>query len=135
MDEALSATTRVGSRDARTVRHSRARSSTSSGMCSSGTSSALTSAAEEDTHLYPRRSIIPPTPRLLDARGKWTKAVAYEATRSARVLPALDQVPAEGGSGKAIEISDESEIQHANAIRRAVFGSTDDDPLKQLGEA
>jgi predicted nucleic acid-binding protein len=72
---------------------------------------------------------------VLDARGRWTEAVAYETTRSARVLPTLGQVPAGGWLGEAIEISDKSEIQQINAIRRAVFGGNDDEPLKHLGEA
>jgi hypothetical protein len=60
---------------------------------------------------------------------------AYESTRSARVLPVLGQLAADGWLGEAIEISDESEIRQVNAIRRAVFGGTDDEPLKHLGEA
>ncbi len=72
---------------------------------------------------------------VLDGRGRWTEAVAYESTRSARVLPVLGRLAADCWLGEAIEISDESEIQQVNAIRRAVFGGTDDEPLKHLGEA
>lgn len=72
---------------------------------------------------------------VLDGRGRWTEAVAYEASQSARFLPTLNQLAADRWLGEAIEIDDESEIQQINAIRRAVFGGTDDKPLKHLGEA
>jgi hypothetical protein len=72
---------------------------------------------------------------VLDGRGRWTEAVAYEATRSARVLPDLGQLAAGDWLGEPIEIDDESEIQQINAVRRAVFGGADDEPLAHLGEA
>lgn len=72
---------------------------------------------------------------VLDGRGRWTEAVAYETTKSARVLPGLGALTANRWLGEAIEIADESEIQQINAIRRAVFGGTDDNPLQHLGEA
>jgi hypothetical protein len=71
----------------------------------------------------------------LDGRGRWTEAVAYEATRSAQVLPGLGKLKTDSWLGEPIEIDDASEIQQINAIRRAVFGGTDDEPLKHLGEA
>ncbi|MGV9369807.1 hypothetical protein [Micromonospora tulbaghiae] len=72
---------------------------------------------------------------VLDERGRWTGAVAYEASRSANVLPALRRLTSEGWLGEAIEVTDESDIQQINRIRRAVFGGTDDEPLQHLGEA
>jgi hypothetical protein len=72
---------------------------------------------------------------VLDRRGRWTEAVAYESTRSARVLPDLGQLAAADWLGEPIEIDGESEIRQINGIRRAVFGGTDDEPLKHLGEA
>lgn len=72
---------------------------------------------------------------VLDGRGRWTEAVAYEAARSARILPELGQLSAADWLGEPIEIDDEAEIQQINAIRRAVFGGADDKPLKHLGEA
>jgi len=72
---------------------------------------------------------------VLDGRGRWTEAVAYEATRSAGTLPSLRTLAADGLLGEAIEITNESDIQQINRIRRAVFGGTDDQPLKHLGEA
>jgi hypothetical protein len=66
---------------------------------------------------------------VLDGRGRWTEAVTAEATRSARVLSDLNQLAADDWLGKPIEIDDEAEIQQINAIRRAVFGGTDDEPL------
>jgi hypothetical protein len=71
----------------------------------------------------------------LGGRGRWTEAVAYETTRSARFLPDLGQVADRDWLGEPIEIDHESEIRQINAIRRAVFGGTDDEPLKHLGEA
>ncbi|MEV5710261.1 hypothetical protein [Actinoallomurus sp. NPDC052274] len=41
----------------------------------------------------------------------------------------------EGWLGEVIEINDETEIRRINGIRRAVFGGTDDQPLRHLGEA
>ena len=72
---------------------------------------------------------------VLSGRGRWTEAVADEATRSASKLHALRGLPAEGWLNEPIEISSESEIRKVNQIRRAVFGGTDDAPLKHLGEA
>ncbi len=72
---------------------------------------------------------------VLDERGRWTAAVAYEASRSARVLSALATIAGEGWLGEPIEITAESDIQRINGIRRAVFGGTDEKPLKHLGEA
>lgn len=71
---------------------------------------------------------------LLD-RGRWTEAVAYEASRSSDVLPDLANIPKAGWLGDPIEVCDESEIIAVNRIRRAVFGGTDGQPLKHLGEA
>lgn len=72
---------------------------------------------------------------ILAGNGRWTEAVAYEASRSARVLPALDELINSGWLGDAIEIDAESDAQQINRIRRAVFGGTADQPLKHLGEA
>lgn len=72
---------------------------------------------------------------VLGGRGRWTEAVAFESTRSARFLPALRQLARDPWLGDAIEVTDDVEIQKVDAIRRAVFGGTDDEPLKHLGEA
>lgn len=72
---------------------------------------------------------------VLNGRGRWTEAVAYEAQRSAQVLPALGGLVPAGWLGEPVEISDESDVRRIDAIRRAVFGGTDDQPLKHLGEA
>ncbi|MFY1633580.1 hypothetical protein ACN27F_09900 [Solwaraspora sp. WMMB335] len=72
---------------------------------------------------------------VLNGRGRWTAAVAYEASQSADVLPALHRLASDGWLGEAIEITDESEIKQVSRIRRAVFGGTDDKPLQHLGEA
>lgn len=72
---------------------------------------------------------------VLNGQGRWTAAVAYEAERSARVHPALSKVTAEGWMGDPIEVTDATEIRQINHLRRVVFGGTDDQPLKHLGEA
>ena len=72
---------------------------------------------------------------VLNGRGRWTEAVTYEASRSARVLPALRALLGDDSLGEPIEIDDEHEILRINAIQRAVFGGDDDEPLKHLGEA
>jgi hypothetical protein len=72
---------------------------------------------------------------VLGERGRWTEAVAYEASRSASKLPPLRGLPADGWLDEPIEITSESDIRKINQIRRAVFGGTDDSPLKHLGEA
>ncbi|GDY33659.1 hypothetical protein [Gandjariella thermophila] len=71
----------------------------------------------------------------LNHRGRWTAAVAYEAERSARLLAPLRKVTEDGWMGQPIEITDPTEIQRVHRIRRVVFGGTDDQPLKHLGEA
>jgi hypothetical protein len=72
---------------------------------------------------------------VLNGRGRWTEAVAYEASRSASKLPALRGLASEGWLDEPIEITEESDIRKIDQIRRAVFGGTDDQPLKHLGEA
>ena len=72
---------------------------------------------------------------VLRGRGRWTEAVAYEAHRSARVLPALASLLASPELAEPIEISADADIRQVERIRRAVFGGTDDEPLRHLGEA
>ena len=72
---------------------------------------------------------------VLRGRGRWTEAVAYEASRSASKLDALRGLAADGWLAQPIEITRESDIRKINQIRRVVFGGTDQNPLKHLGEA
>jgi hypothetical protein len=72
---------------------------------------------------------------VLGGRGRWTEAVAYEAGRSAAMLPPLRALPSEGWLGEPIEIINPEDIRKIAQIRRAVFDGTDDEPLKHLGEA
>ena len=72
---------------------------------------------------------------VLGGRGRWTEAVAYEASRSAAKLPPLLRCPSEGWLDEPIEIIEPTDIQKIDQIRRAVFDGTDDEPLKHLGEA
>jgi len=72
---------------------------------------------------------------VLNGRGRWTAAVAYEAGRSALFLPALAGITTEGWLDEPIEITAAPDVQRVNRVRRAVFGGTDDKPLEHLGEA
>ena len=72
---------------------------------------------------------------VLNGRGRWTEAVAFEASRSASKLPSLRGLPDEGWLDEPIEITSDSDILAISRIRRAVFDGTDDEPLKHLGEA
>ena len=72
---------------------------------------------------------------VLGGRGRWTEAVAYEASRSAAKLPPLLRLGSEGWLDEPIEITDPADVRKIARIRRAVFGGTDDQPLKHLGEA
>ena len=73
--------------------------------------------------------------KFLDGRGRWTEAVAYEASRSAAYVTDLLELVADGWLDGPIEIDDRREIDEIDAIRRAVFGGTEAEPLKHLGEA
>lgn len=72
---------------------------------------------------------------ILGGRGRWTEAVAYEASQSARYLPPLAGLVSGDWLGEPIEVADDADIQRVERIRRAVFGGTDDRPLRHLGEA
>ena len=72
---------------------------------------------------------------VLAGRGRWTAAVAYEATASTRFLPALADIPRRGWLGEPVEVTEPADIRKINQIRRASFGGTDDAPLQHLGEA
>jgi hypothetical protein len=68
-------------------------------------------------------------------RGRWTEALAYEAERSSREFPALAGIKDAGWLGDPIAIIDVTEVGKVERIRRAIFGGSDDKPLKHLGEA
>jgi hypothetical protein len=72
---------------------------------------------------------------VLSERGRWTEAVAYEASRSAAHLRALAGLAADGWLGDPVEVTSDADIQAIERIRRAAFGGTDDRPLQHLGEA
>lgn len=72
---------------------------------------------------------------ILRDRGRWTEAVAHEASMSSTVHPDLKKLPADGWLKDPIEIDDEHEVQQVERVRRAVFGGTDVKPLQHLGEA
>ncbi|GAA0435330.1 hypothetical protein Acor_75570 [Acrocarpospora corrugata] len=72
---------------------------------------------------------------ILRGRGRWTEAIAFEATRSAQVYPDLHVVARDGWLGEPIEIDDPAMIQRIEQIRRAAFGGSAREPLRHLGEA
>lgn len=71
----------------------------------------------------------------LRGRGRWTEAVAFESHRSSSAVPALKGLAEEGWLGEPIEVNKPADIEQVGRIRRAVFGGTEDEPLKHLGEA
>jgi hypothetical protein len=71
----------------------------------------------------------------LNGRGRWTEAVAYEASRSASFLPVLSDLAGCDWLDEPVEIVEDADIQAIERIRRAVFGGTDAMPLQHLGEA
>ncbi|MFC5823693.1 hypothetical protein [Nonomuraea insulae] len=73
--------------------------------------------------------------QILRERGRWTEAIAFEATRSARFYPDLGKVANDGWLGDPIEIDNPLEAGQVERIRRAVFGGSPREPLKHLGEA
>jgi hypothetical protein len=80
-------------------------------------------------------SRLPLLEKVLDGRGRWTQAVAYEAHRSARYLPPLHTIAEGGWLGDPVEITDHAELTEVERIRRAVFGGTVSAPTRHLGEA
>lgn len=69
---------------------------------------------------------------LLNGNGRWTQAVHFEATSSARSLPALHELIQGGSMGEPIEVFEADRIER---IRRGWFGGSSDRPLEHLGEA
>lgn len=67
---------------------------------------------------------------VLDGRGRWTEAVAHEATMSTLHVPALAGLFKDCWLGEAIEISLEPDAREIERIRRAVFGGSDARPLE-----
>ncbi|MGH3279526.1 MAG: hypothetical protein ACRDNW_10360 [Trebonia sp.] len=53
---------------------------------------------------------------VLGGRGRWTEAVAYEASRSAAKLPPLLTLPAEGWLDEPVEITKASDIRRFQHI-------------------
>lgn len=72
---------------------------------------------------------------VLRGRGRWTEAVAHEAEQSVRAIPGLDDAVRRRWLGDPIEITAENDVKRVHGVRRAVFGGTDDQPFKHLGEA
>jgi len=78
---------------------------------------------------------LPLLEKVLDSRGRWTQAVAFEAEQSARHLPRLHTAIEDGWLGTPIEIDDPREIALVDRLRRVVFGGSSKRPLQHLGEA
>jgi hypothetical protein len=72
---------------------------------------------------------------VVGGRGRWTEAVAYEASRSAVAHPVLASLPDDGWLDEPVEITRDSDVRKIEQIRRAVFGGTETRPLQHLGEA
>ncbi|WP_329276988.1 hypothetical protein [Streptomyces sp. NBC_01451] len=77
---------------------------------------------------------IPLLEQILNGRGRWTTAVAYEAKRSAQIkYRSLQPLVGGGFLGEPIEVKDDE----ADAVEtvRASFGGTSAMPMEHLGEA
>ncbi|MGW5768660.1 hypothetical protein ACWEVY_05865 [Streptomyces longwoodensis] len=72
--------------------------------------------------------------RIIDGRGRWSEAVAFEAARSAHVYPSLTSVQIDGWLGEPLEIQDD-EADVVERVRVAAFGGSASRPLQHLGEA
>ncbi|MFE1230458.1 hypothetical protein [Streptomyces sp. NPDC058745] len=73
--------------------------------------------------------------RILNGRGRWTAAVAYEARRSASIKYRPLQTLIDGGAlGEPIDIEDD-EVAAVQLVRVASFGGVPEMPLQHLGEA
>jgi hypothetical protein len=72
---------------------------------------------------------------VLGDRGRWMEAVAFEASRSAAYLRALEGLGSNGWLGEPIEVTSDADIEAIERIRRVAFGGTEDRPLQHLGEA
>lgn len=72
---------------------------------------------------------------LLDGRGRWTAATAFETERRLDTRSAVESVLAEGWMGEPLEISEPEEIRRVHFLRRAVFGGAPGDPLSRLAAA
>lgn len=72
---------------------------------------------------------------ILRGRGRWTEAIEFEASRSARFYPDLHTLISGGWLGEAIEVTDPMAVFQINRIRTAAFGGPHDEPTKHLGEA
>lgn len=70
----------------------------------------------------------------LDGRGRWTEAVAYEASRSASYWPPMGELLDGGWLGEPVE-PDTDSAKAIDRLRRNVFGGTRNEPLKHLGES
>ncbi len=66
---------------------------------------------------------------VLDGRGRWTTAVAFEAQRSAAYIPRLRDVTAGGWLGEPVEITDSREQELVDRVRRSVFNGPQESPL------
>lgn len=78
---------------------------------------------------------LPLLEKVLDGRGRWTQAVAYEASRSSAHHPGLRSISADGWLGEPIEIDCAAELAEVDRIRRAVFAGSASEPTRHLGEA
>ena len=72
--------------------------------------------------------------RVLDGRGRWTEAVAFEVGRSARVIPQMEAIGSDGWLGVPIAVSSE-DAARVERIRIARLGGSPERPLQHLGEA
>lgn len=78
---------------------------------------------------------LPLLEKVLDGRGRWTQAVAYEAEQSSAYHPNLRSIADTGWLGEPIELASAAEVAEVDRVRRAVFGGLPSEPTRHLGEA
>lgn len=71
---------------------------------------------------------------VLDGRGRWTEAVAFEVHRSATHLAAMATIEDDGWLGQPIAVS-HAHSEQIERIRVAAFGGSPARPLQHRGEA
>ena len=71
---------------------------------------------------------------LLDGRGRWTEAVAFEVHRSAKHLAAMAAIEDDGWLGEPIAVS-QAHSERIERIRVAALGGSPARPLEHRGEA
>lgn len=72
---------------------------------------------------------------ILRDRGRWSAAVAYEVELASHYVEGVDLRSCRTALKHPVEVDDPKLVERVELLRRAVFGGSDEQPLKHLGEA